>query len=697
MIWVFTSKPQTPGVCAGLFCMLGLLAGSLAAQRIPPSAELKKSVNLVEVPVVVRDRKGHAVTNLTRDDFAIYDNEKLQKIALFRYLQPSNGEHASERKLRHEIASANVSSSDGGSSGHSNTEEAEGSHLLIVIPQLQLASRSYALRALAKALQQHWLDNETVSIIDNSSQDLPFTSDRDSLVQAVKRLQSIKISPCQGGPWIAAARDQLLQMRSMTGRKFLLIFSDAALDPQCVTLGEFGFGNSPWALLRLALNSNVAIYPVDPRGVVPVVPGGDASTQAYFGPGEAAGGVVGQINGRLASESSALATQQSSLMQVAARTGGRAADGNDLTRAFRMMQEDSSYYELGYYLSDLQADGAYHSIRVRLRRRDLQVLAKEGYQAPIPFADLSRGQRREWLYRALLEDQPLQEIQLNTRSSAFFNPPSADTILRIAVQARWWVPKPEVHNRRWTMLVSVVQDERGTVVGHFENTNFWRPNDNPRETSGYLHQKAAYNILTQLKPGRYQIKMAVADLYTAVAGSCRLSFDVPEHAPPQPSASSVVLSEQWVTDMDGSQEHADSDESPVREVNQIMSVGLADPLRIENRHLVPSIDRVFAPDAHLSVFVRFYPKPEDHFPERWKVSANLRDSAGKPVISDAHVDIIKPTAGSSGIPILYAVDLSKLQLREGMYSAELEFSSVERKQALRVSGQFIIDTTEAGK
>jgi hypothetical protein len=72
--------------------------------------------------------------------------------------------------------------------------------------------------------------------------------------------------------------------------------------------------------------------------------------------------VVGQINGRLASESSALATQQSSLMQVAARTGGRAADGNDLTRAFRMMQEDSSYYELGYYLSDLQADGAYHSI-----------------------------------------------------------------------------------------------------------------------------------------------------------------------------------------------------------------------------------------------------------------------------------------------------------------------------------------------
>jgi len=592
---------------------------------------------------------------------------------------------------RQEIASTNGSSSDG-ASGPPQGEEPEDPHLLIVIPQLQWTSRFYALGALAKALQQRSLDNETISIIDNSSQVLPFTRDRDSLVQAVKRLQNVKMSPCQGGPWIAAARDRLLQMRSMPGRKFLLIFSDAEPDPQCVTLGEFGFGNSPWALLRLALDSNVAIYPVDPRGVVPVVPGGDASTQAYFGSDETAPGAVGLINGRLSGDLSALAAEQRSLMQVAARTGGRAPTGNDLSRAFRMMQEDSSYYELAYYLPDLQADGAYHRIGVKLRRSDMHVLTKEGYQAPIPFAGLSRSQKREWLYHALLKDQPLGEIELATRSSAFFNPPSADTTIHVAVQARWWVPESEAHDRRWTMLVCVVQDEHGTVIGYFENTYFWHANDNPMEASGYFQHDAAYNVLTRLKPGRYQLKLAIADLYTAIAGSCRLFFLVPELASPKSFASSVVLAEQWVTDVGGGQENAYTNENPAREINRVASKGVPDPLRIENRRLVPSVERVFAQNAQLSIFVRFYPKSEDHFPEGWKISASLRDSAGKLVIRDAPADILRPTPGMSGIPILYTADLSKLRLGDGKYSAELEFVSGEHKQPLRVGGLFIIDT-----
>jgi VWFA-related protein len=459
MNWACTYESPTARICTGLFYMLLWLPCALTAQHLPPSAEFKKSVNLIQVPVVVRDRKGHAVTNLNVDDFAVYDNGTLQKIAQFRYLRAGKGEQASDRGVRREeIAGANGSSSDGASTSPPIGDEAEERHVLIVIPQLQWTSRFYALRALAKALPQHSVDDEIISIIDNSSQVLPFTRDRDSLVQAVKRLQGVKMSPCQGGPWIAAARDRLLEMRSMPGRKFLLIFSDAEPDPQCVTLGEFGFGNSPWALLKLALDSNVAIYPVDPRGVVPVVPGGDASTQAYFGPDDTAPGAGGLINGRLSGDLSALAAEQRSLMQVAARTGGRVPAGNDLSRAFLMMKEDSSYYEVAYYLPDLQADGAYHRIRVKLSRSDLQVLTKEGYQAPIPFAGLSRGQKREWLYHALLKDQPLEEIELATRSSAFFNPPSADTTIHVAVQARWWVTESEAHDRRWTMLVCVVED-----------------------------------------------------------------------------------------------------------------------------------------------------------------------------------------------------------------------------------------------
>jgi hypothetical protein len=40
-------------------------------------------VNLVPLPVVVRDKKSNAVGNLTKDDFQIFDNGKLQVISRF--------------------------------------------------------------------------------------------------------------------------------------------------------------------------------------------------------------------------------------------------------------------------------------------------------------------------------------------------------------------------------------------------------------------------------------------------------------------------------------------------------------------------------------------------------------------------------------------------------------------------------------
>src|SRR5579871_5669707 len=52
-------------------------------------AVLRVHVNLVLVPVVVRDSSGHAVGNLRAEDFSLLDNNKPQQIVYFSIEQPA--------------------------------------------------------------------------------------------------------------------------------------------------------------------------------------------------------------------------------------------------------------------------------------------------------------------------------------------------------------------------------------------------------------------------------------------------------------------------------------------------------------------------------------------------------------------------------------------------------------------------------
>jgi hypothetical protein len=70
-------------------------AGHSVAQQPPPNpntaemssqdapATFNSKVNVVLVPVVVRDNKGRAVGDLRRDDFRLFDRGKPQVIASF--------------------------------------------------------------------------------------------------------------------------------------------------------------------------------------------------------------------------------------------------------------------------------------------------------------------------------------------------------------------------------------------------------------------------------------------------------------------------------------------------------------------------------------------------------------------------------------------------------------------------------------
>src|SRR5678815_3407260 len=90
--------------------------------------------------------------------------------------------------------------------------------------------------------------------------------------------------------------------------------------------------------INAAVRANVAIYPVDSRGLQAVVPGGAAN--------QASRGGVSAFSGRaVAQQFSRLGAQQETLQALAEDTGGTAfTDSNNFGEAFSKVERDISSY-----------------------------------------------------------------------------------------------------------------------------------------------------------------------------------------------------------------------------------------------------------------------------------------------------------------------------------------------------------------
>jgi hypothetical protein len=81
------------------------------------------------------------------------------------------------------------------------------------------------------------------------------------------------------------------------------------------------------------------------------------------------------------------------MQTIARRTGGRAfTDTNGIMKSVRETIDSSRVaYELGFYPNDIEWDGSFHKLTVKVNRTDAQVVARDGYLAlpePAPSAEL---------------------------------------------------------------------------------------------------------------------------------------------------------------------------------------------------------------------------------------------------------------------------------------------------------------------
>jgi VWFA-related protein len=129
-------------------------------------------------------------------------------------------------------------------------------------------------------------------------------------------------------------------------------------------------------LMDIANAANVSFYPVDARGLAAF--DRDLNETPVLSPYTEAQLVRGRVE---------------SLRSLATNTDGLAVvDTNNLDQGFQRIVDDlTSYYLLGYYSTNTQLDGKVRRIKVRVKRRDVDVRARRGYLAATP-EEFEQGQ-----------------------------------------------------------------------------------------------------------------------------------------------------------------------------------------------------------------------------------------------------------------------------------------------------------------
>ncbi len=337
------------------------LAGQAPGQE--PQPTFRTSVEAVQLSVIVTDMEGRPVPGLTEDDFEILENGAARPITTF-----SAVDIPGERTER-EVVERDVLGNDG----------PPGRLYVIAFDQMSSLSALRAHAILKRFIDDYFGPNDTAAVVlttggpRDSGQE--FTSNTRLLMEAINKFAGGSVDMSEGlreKNFIGDFRNLMQFMATLRGGRKAMIFVSESIpvDAYQVVDHRGGFGlfsevdTGFVEALSFATRNNIAIYPIDPRGLTT--------------------GVSGESEDGSTASSQATLDDRLVLGGLGAVTGGFTLVGsNNYSQAFeRLVRENSTYYLLGFNSGIQQRDGRYVPIDVRVKRPGLQVRATSGYVSP---------------------------------------------------------------------------------------------------------------------------------------------------------------------------------------------------------------------------------------------------------------------------------------------------------------------------
>jgi VWFA-related protein len=589
-----------------------MMAAPSARQQTPRRPSFRAGVELIYVNVVVRDGSGNIVRNLKREDFSLVEDDKAQQITAFDFeevpAEPIVADQPVETVqpiLKAAAKPAPETKAVDAAPPKAEPIDLKNRRLIVLLfdassmqpEELERAVESgheYIAKRLTPA------DLVAVAAVGSSLQIYQdFTADREVLMAALDRFSGVDTVGFQEGTTPTGDEteaDGFVQDDSEfnvfnTDRRLAAIeqLSDALAPIQqkksivYFNSGMTQRGEDNQVQLRSAIDravkANVAIYPVDSRGLTAIVPGGSASQSSGRGG-------TSMFSGRgVSRQFDSQAASQDTLVSLASDTGGKAfLDTNDFGGVYtKVINDTSAYYLIGYSTTNPARDGRFRRIRVKVTRPGLRVEHRNGYYATRDFQHSGKQDREKQLQDQLMTDLSSTDLTV-WMSTAFFRL-SED---RFYVPVSIAVPGSEIpfaraseQDRATIDVIGLMRDPQQRAVGRLRDT----VKVSVQPAQEVKRKTVQYETGFTLPPGKYRLKVVVRENQSGAIGSYESDVVVPDLRRTPVKLSSVVL---------GTQTQA------VTERNAIS------PLARGGTRLVPSLTHVVSTGQPLYFYYEVY-------------------------------------------------------------------------------------------
>ncbi len=532
-----------------------------------PTATVRVTSRLLQVSVVVQ-KKGQPVSGLTKDDFALTDQGQPQTIAYF-----SEQTYDPSAPAAPAAAPAGTEQKTIFSNRFDQQSKIPSSVTVILLDALNTPPQEMAMARpeIVKFLHQlqpqdrvalYGLSTKLVVLHD-------FTNDSGSLLRTLNKSRlpnasqegAANIAPTNTGDdtlddFIDTANQRIADMQSMNraetttnviawianslanipGRKNLVWISSGfpfqvsgTPGPQLLArrIRQINRGRTraePYrrfvkeieSAAEAVNNADLAIYPVDVRGIIP-----SAGTSASVATPDLPKPAGSRIRSAVGTPTAPPEGNHDSMNALADRTGGVAFyNTNNIHGSIRQAIDDSRHcYVLGYYPADTQFDGKFHEIKVKVKGSGEEVRFRRGYFA-VPDAAKDSLRVQQTVQNALTS--PFEDTQLGLTVAAHIGDAAGTKQLSAHVQLEGTQMRFQAVSDGWADNLQVIWVQfaadgkvllaQGQMVGVGLSQQSYEQSQKPGV-------KVSRDLELPLKTETVKVRLIVAEAGTGAVGS----------------------------------------------------------------------------------------------------------------------------------------------------------------------------------